>query len=49
MDWSNILGVYRIDPWGPEIDYPPLGRIYLVAVPSYDMSWALILLSRPYG
>ena len=25
IDGSNIWGVDRIDPWGPEIDIPPLG------------------------
>ena len=29
VDWT--------DPWGPEIDHPPLGRSYLVVVPLYDM------------
>ena len=40
IDGSNIMGVDRIDPWDPEIDHPPLGRSYLVVVPSYDMSCA---------
>ena len=44
IDESNICGVDRVDPWGPEMDHPPLGRSYLVVVPSYDMSCALILL-----
>ena len=48
-DGSNIWSVDRIDPWGPEIDHPPLGRSYLVVVPSYDMSCALILLTGLYG
>ena len=26
----NIWGVDRINPWGPEMDHPPLGRSYLV-------------------
>ena len=47
--WSNIWGVDRTDPWGPEMDHPPLGRSYLVVVPSYDMSCALILLTGLYG
>ena len=42
-------GVDRTDPWGPEMDHPPLGRSYLVVVPSYDMSCALILLTGLYG
>ena len=49
IDGSNIWGVDRTDPWGPEMDHPPLGRSYLVVVPSYDMSCALILLTRLYG
>ena len=46
---SNIWRVDRTDPWGPEMDHPPLGRSYLVVVPSYDMSCALILLTGIYG
>ena len=42
-------GVDRTDPWGPERDHPLLGRSYLVVVPSYDMSCALILLTGLYG
>ena len=49
IDGSNICCVDRIDPWGPEMDHPPLGRSYLVVVPSYDMSCALILLTGLYG
>ena len=49
IDRSNIWGVDRTDPWGPEIDQSPLGRSYLVVVPSYDMSGALILLNGLYG
>ena len=49
IDGSNIWGVDRTDPWGPEMDHPPLGRSYLVEVPSYDMSCALILLTGLYG
>ena len=30
IDGSNIWGVDRTDPWGPEMDHPPLGRSYLV-------------------
>ena len=45
IDESNILGVDRTDPWGLEMDHPPLGRSYLVVVPSYDMSCALIFLN----
>ena len=49
IDGSNIWGVDRTDSWGPEMDHPPLGRSYLVVVPSYDMSCALILLTGLYG
>ena len=35
IDGSNIWRVDRT------LDYPPLGRSYLVVVPSYDMSWGL--------
>ena len=49
IDGSNILGVDRHDPWGPDMDHPPLGRSYLVVVPSFDMSCALILLTGLYG
>ena len=49
IDGSNIWGVDRTDPWGPEMDHPPLGGIYLVVVPSYDMACTLILLTGLYG
>ena len=49
IDGSNIWGMDRTDPWGPEMDHPPLGRSYLVVLPSYDMSCALILLTGLYG
>ena len=49
INGSNIWGVDSTDPWGPEMDHPPLGRSYLVAVPLYDMSCALILLTGFYG
>ena len=49
IDGSNIWGVDRTDPWGPGMDHLPLGRSYLVVVPSYDMSCALILLTGLYG
>ena len=49
IDGSNIWGVDRTDPWGSEMDHPLLGRSYLVVVPSYDMSCALILLTGLYG
>ena len=45
----NIWGVDRNDPWGPEMDHPPLGHSYLVVVPLYDMSCVWILLSGLYG
>ena len=46
IDGSNIWGVDRTDPWGPEMDHPPLGRSYLVVVPSYDMSCALMSMGK---
>ena len=49
IDGSNILGVDTPDPWGPQMDLPPLGRSYLVEVPSYDVSCALIFLTGLYG
>ena len=49
IDGSNIWGVDRTDPWGPEMDHPPLGRSYLVVVLSFDMSCTLILLTGLYG
>ena len=33
------------DPWGPEMDHPPLRHSYMVVVPSYDMSCILFLLT----
>ena len=30
-------GLDRINPWGSEMDHQPLGRSYLVVMPSYDM------------
>ena len=48
IDGSNIWGVDRTHPWGPKMDHPPLGRSYLVVVPSYDISCALILLTVRY-
>ena len=35
--------------FGVWMDHPPLGRSYLVVVPSYDMSCALIFLTGFYG
>ena len=49
IDGSDIWGVDRTDPWCPEMDNPPLGSSYLVVLPSYDMSCALILLTGIYG
>ena len=49
IDGSNISGVDRTDPWGPETEHPPLDRSYLVVVPSYDISCALIFLTGYYG
>ena len=48
IDGSNIWDVDRTDPWGHEMDHPPLGRSYLVVVPSYDVPCAFILLTGPY-
>ena len=31
------------------MDHPPLGRSYLVVVPSFEMSCALIFLTGQYG
>ena len=45
IDGSNIWGVDRTDPWGPEMDHPPLGRSYLVVVPSYESSCYMALIS----
>ena len=47
--WVNIWDVDRNDPMIPKMDHPPFGRSYLVVVPSYDVSCALILLTKPYG
>ena len=49
IDESNIWGVDRTDPWGPEMDHPPLRRNYIVVVSLYDMSGALILSIGLYG
>ena len=49
IDGSNIWGVDRTDPCDPEMDHPPYGRSYLVVVLSYDMSYALTLLTGLYG
>ena len=47
---GRIFGVWMGPTlWGPEMDHPPSGRSYLVVVPSYDMSCALILLTAPHG
>ena len=48
IDGSNIWGADRIDPWGPEMDHPPLGRSTLVVVPLYDMSCAFIVITGLY-
>ena len=42
-------GLDRTDPWGSEMDHSPLGRSYLVVVPSYDIPHAFILLTGLYG
>ena len=49
IDGSNIWGVDRTGPWGPEMDHPPLGRSYVVVVPSYEMPCAFIFLTGQYG
>ena len=49
IDGSNVWCLDRTDPWGPEMDHPPLARCYLVVVPLYDMSCVLILLTGLYG
>ena len=49
IDGSNIWGVDRSDPWGPEMHHPLLDRSFLVVLPSYDMSCTLILLTGLYG
>ena len=49
IDGSNIWGVYKTDPWGPEMDHPLLGRSYLLVVPSYEMQCALIILTGLNG
>ena len=50
IDGSKIIwGVDRTDHWGSEIDHPPLGRSYLVVVPSFDVPFDVILLTGPYG
>ena len=49
IDGTNIWSVDRTDPWGPEMDHPPLGRSCLVVVPSSEMSGDLRLLAGPYG
>ena len=49
IEESNIWGVNRTGPLGPEMDHPPMGCSYLVVVPSYGMSCALIPLTGLYG
>ena len=49
IDGSNILCVYRTDPWSAEMDHRPLDRTYLVVVPSYYMTCALIFLTGFHG
>ena len=39
IDGSNIWGVDRTDPWGPEMDHPSLGRSYVMCPDS--VNWAL--------
>ena len=42
----DFRSVDRIDPWGPEMDHPPLGRSYLVVVPFYDMALIIVTIKR---
>ena len=42
IDGSNIWGVDRTDPWGPEMDHPPLGRSYLVVESSCFMAMLIV-------
>ena len=42
IDGSNIWSVDRIDPWGPEMDHPPLGRSYLVVESSCYMAMLIV-------
>ena len=42
IDGSNIWGVDRTDPWGPEMDNPPLGRSYLVVESSCYMAMFIV-------
>ena len=42
IDGSNIWGVDRTDPWGPEMDHPPLGRSYLVVESSCYMAMLIV-------
>ena len=42
IDGSNIWGVDRTDPWGPEMDHTPLGRRYLVVESSYYMAILIV-------
>ena len=42
VDGSNIWGVDRTDPWGPEMDHPPLDRSYLVVESSCYMAMLIV-------
>ena len=42
IDGSNIWGVDRTNPWGPEMDHPPLGRSYLVVESSCYMAFIIV-------
>ena len=46
IDGSNIWGVDRTDPWGPEMDHPPLGRSYLVVDSSCYMALTIVTCKR---
>ena len=46
IDGSNIWGVDRTDPWGPEMDHPPLGRSYLVGDSCCYMALIIVTCKR---
>ena len=46
IDGSNIWGVDRTDPWGAEMDHPPLGRSYLVVAASCYTALIIVTCKR---
>ena len=46
IDGSNIWGVDRTDPRGPEMDHPPFGRSYLVVESSCYMALTIVTCKR---